>query len=98
MPEQREPSGAWQAFTQMRLEIVESRTILERNEFMGIPTELRVRRAAEMKIPTHDEMMEAAYHDERHTPPDRTDPKVKAAMRAALRHFLGPDSSTTRPR
>ncbi|MGJ9372245.1 hypothetical protein [Nesterenkonia sp. CF4.4] len=98
MTEQREPSGAWQGFNQMRLEIVESRAILERNEFMGLPTEPRVRRIAEMKIPTHEEMMDAAHHDDPHQLPDRTDPRVKAAMRAALRYFSRPDSSATLPR
>lgn len=44
MTEQREPSGAWQGLNQMRLEIVESRAILERDQFMGLPIEPRVRR------------------------------------------------------
>ncbi|MGJ9374214.1 hypothetical protein [Nesterenkonia sp. CF4.4] len=65
MTEDREPSLAWQGFNQMRLEIVQSRATLERNEFKGRPTEQRVRRIAEIKIPTHDEMMEAAYHEDR---------------------------------
>lgn len=98
MAENREPSMAWHGFNLMRQDIVECREILERNEFLGVPTEPRVRRVAEMKIPTHEEMMEAAYADDRYALPEHTAPKRKGALQAALRYFSGPDPSASRRR
>lgn len=98
MAENREPSMAWHGFNLMRQEIVECREILERTEFLGVPTEPRVRRIAEMTIPTHQQMMEAAHADDRYELSERNTPKRKGALQAALRYFSGPDPSTTRRR
>ncbi|MGJ9372524.1 hypothetical protein [Nesterenkonia sp. CF4.4] len=82
MEDDREPSLAWQGFDAMRRDIVECRSTFERNLILGLPTTERVRQTAEMKIPTHAEMMDAAGF------PDHPVRGVNPSAAAALLSFL----------
>lgn len=67
----------------MRRDIIECRSEMERNDFLDLPTEPRVRPTASMKLPSYAEMMQAA------ATPDDPAPRTPnpAGVRVLLRQI-----------